>query len=70
MNIKRWLADGCFCEILGRPLKGDKTERITKNRIRSSKERCGAWILGSEVLAHTNSLGPLAGKNESCFFHK
>ena len=70
MNIKHWLADGCFCKILGRPLECNPTERITKNRIRASKESCGARILGSEVLAHTNSLGPLAGKNESCFFHK
>ena len=70
VDIERGLANGGFGELLGRPLEGDLTERVSKDRVRTAEEIGGCGILGGEVFAHADGLGALAGENECCFFHR
>ena len=69
MNIQRGLAHRGFGQLLARPLKGDPAERISKDRVGFFKKRGSGGELGSEVFAHADGLGTLAGEEKCGFFH-
>jgi hypothetical protein len=69
VGVEGWLTDRGAGELLGWALKGNLRKRIAEEFVGLTEEIGGHWVSGGQILAHTNCLGALTGK-EKCCLHK